>query len=413
MSSEEILLKFISDKFDRNQLIYMLLLLKFEQNGIRLNSKQRLELKRQISNQVAQIDDNQLVLDIKLDYGVDEDQVINNLNITLEDIEIVEKKIGDDVKSMIYQILNISSKDLLREWKKQATELLGESKRNHKSFNKKLLSIWKKPLYLFDMLIGISSESGSEFNNLNRLEASQNNDFVFEVLTRLHARGCQIAREIHMLLSNGFADGAHARWRTLHEISVIANFINQHGQNVAERYLLHTGIETYKAALDYQKHYQMLGLSQISETEMQDIEEHYDELIKKFGNDFKNDYGWASIIFGRPKPTFYDIEQSVDLGYLRPFVKMAHANIHASAKGIAHRLGLLPEMDILLVGSSIYGLGDPGRNSAFSLLVLTAILLLSKPDLENLVSIKAMNQLYDDIYHHFCLAEVKAIEQNS
>ncbi len=76
-------------------------------------------------------------------------------------------------------------------------------------------------------------------------------DFVFDVVIRLHARACQIASEVLKLLKSGFADGAHARWRSLHEVAVVALFIHKHGNDVAEKYLLHDVVESYRAATQY------------------------------------------------------------------------------------------------------------------------------------------------------------------
>jgi hypothetical protein len=42
-------------------------------------------------------------------------------------------------------------------------------------------------------------------------------------------------------------DGAIARWRTLHEIAVIAMCVRDRGDAMAERYLLHSTVESYKA----------------------------------------------------------------------------------------------------------------------------------------------------------------------
>jgi len=53
-------------------------------------------------------------------------------------------------------------------------------------------------------------------------------------LARLYGRACQIGRKIELLLSNGFADGAEARWRTLHELTVVACFIYKHGEETAK-----------------------------------------------------------------------------------------------------------------------------------------------------------------------------------
>ncbi|NJM53745.1 MAG: hypothetical protein HC846_10380 [Blastocatellia bacterium] len=76
----------------------------------------------------------------------------------------------------------------------------------------------------------------------------------FEVLLSLYARACLVSSEILVLLKAGFPDGSHARWRTLHEIAVVAMFIEKHGKEVAERYLLHEYVEDYKGAMQHQKY---------------------------------------------------------------------------------------------------------------------------------------------------------------
>ena len=58
-------------------------------------------------------------------------------------------------------------------------------------------------------------------------------DKVRVLLIRL-VRACQVTDEIICLLENGFADGAMARWRTLHEIAVVAVVISQHGENLCD-----------------------------------------------------------------------------------------------------------------------------------------------------------------------------------
>src|SRR5437870_8332031 len=66
---------------------------------------------------------------------------------------------------------------------------------------------------------------------------------------RQHVRACQVTDEIITLLENGFADGAMARWRTLHEIAVVTSLISQHGIELAERYVAYQAVEA-KRALD-------------------------------------------------------------------------------------------------------------------------------------------------------------------
>lgn len=59
----------------------------------------------------------------------------------------------------------------------------------------------------------------------------------YYVLRKLHGRACQQFREILWLLRGGFADGAYARWRSLFELSVIAEFISQNDEQVAKAFV--------------------------------------------------------------------------------------------------------------------------------------------------------------------------------
>src|SRR5208282_6072349 len=100
----------------------------------------------------------------------------------------------------------------------------------------------------------------------------RSSDFAFEVLTRLHARSCQIASEVLSLLLAGHADGAMARWRSLHEISVVCSFISKHGNELAERYLLHQCVESYKAAAQYQEYCDRIGDAPFTSEQISSLE---------------------------------------------------------------------------------------------------------------------------------------------
>lgn len=72
--------------------------------------------------------------------------------------------------------------------------------------------MWHKPLALLEMLLATALEAGDDFNREFRPRVVERDDYVFEVLTRLHARTCQLTSEILVLLKSGHADGAHARF---------------------------------------------------------------------------------------------------------------------------------------------------------------------------------------------------------
>jgi hypothetical protein len=73
----------------------------------------------------------------------------------------------------------------------------------------------------------------------------------WEILIRLLVRAWQVTDEILCLLENGFADGAMARWRTLHEIHVVAAVLMRHGESITERYLAHQAVESKRISCSF------------------------------------------------------------------------------------------------------------------------------------------------------------------
>jgi hypothetical protein len=237
---------------------------------------------------------------IDLDFSASD----NELNEIFQ--EYVEKLTGS-----IPEIIHEMSSIILSDLKKKTPKMLKEQRSIRKNFEQRLSKDWKKPLDLFELLLVIATEVGDNFNKEFRKDESDRENYVLEVLTRLHARACQIGREILVLLESGYADGAHARWRSLHEIAVVGSFIQEHGNDVAERYLLHVNIESFKAATIYQKYFELLGDTPIPPDEYNSKKEIFETLIKRFGRPYKNKYGWASSVLHKEDPTFSDIEKNI------------------------------------------------------------------------------------------------------
>jgi len=303
------------------------------------------------------------------------------------DIETYATEFDEELPAIIMKSTDQLSHDVLKDLKISSKEMLKDRALDIHSFESNLVNVYRKGFELLEMLIVISLEAGDSFNNDLRAEASSANDYVFEVLTRLHARACQIAYEILVLLKSGLADGAHARWRSLHEISVTAFLIGANDNTLAERYLLHDEVESYKAAQIYQEHYARLGYEPLSVEEMADLKNIHDSLVDRFGKNYRSDYGWASVVSKNKRPTFRDIERCAGLEHLRPYYKMACHNVHANPRGIFFKLGLYPEsVDILLAGPSNVGLTDPGQLTALSLSQISTTLLTREPNIDRIVS---------------------------
>lgn len=219
---------------------------------------------------------------------------------------------------------------------------------------------------------------------------------------RHHAKACQIAKEILCLLENGYPDGAHARWRALHEVNATTMFITKHGQDCAERFSAHYITESYHAMIELNKYEARLNANGFSVIEINDCKDSYDELITKYGTRYKESYGWSAHIFNAQningKIGIATIEKDVGLDHMRPYYRWASQNIHSGSNGIRNRLALCEaEEDILLVGQSNSGMTDPAQATAISLSQATLTLLKLNPTLDVVILMNIISEISDEI----------------
>jgi len=386
-----------------------------EKKGVVLTEKQIDELEKKLKN----ISEDSLTLDF--DFDDEQNKILGISDGEKIEIDIGEEKDLDEFYQEFLEKLEKSVPEIIEEMtipilsglRKDMPAMLKARRKYMKGFEKKLHSDWEKPFDLFEAFLVLAFEAGDEFNNEFRKDEKEKENYVLEALTRLHARACQIASEVFVLLKSGFADGAHARWRSLHEVTVVASFIKTHGNDTAERYLLHDNIESYKAATLYQKHYEALGDDPISQDELDVINEVRDKLIERFGDDYKHNYGWAASALNKHDPKFTDIEENSGLDHLRPYYKLASHNVHANPKGVMFRLGLLGNTsNILLAGPSNFGFTDPAQGTAISLGQITVTLLTIKPTIDNLVLSNVLLKFESEIGEEFFRVQ-KDIEDRS
>lgn len=372
---------------------------KFSDAGVKLSEAQIKEIVKRIEN----VKEDELTVQTG-DIIASEDGHIPDVGIEISDIDIKEaiNEFTSALKKEYPAVVNETADILLKEIKRTAdSEVLGHRK-DRKAFEARLEKLWSKPLRLLEIYHLLVLEAGTEFNKHFRPAAGAKGDVVFDVLTSLHARACQISSEIIVLLKAGHADGAHARWRTLHEVTIAAMFIEKHGHDVAERYLRHEIVESYKGALQYRKHHAAMRHEPLANEAFDKIQAEYHKVLQDFGSDFKSDYGWAASALNKSRPTFSDIEEAVHLEKWRPFYKMASHNVHANPKGVTFRLGLSKkEGGVLLAGVSNRGLADPAHGTAISLLQITSTLLITKPNIDTFVRCRILFKLEKEIGREF------------
>jgi len=310
------------------------------------------------------------------------------------------------------ETINKATVAFLEKLEATAPRRLRKERKDRKQFERHVQKIWGRAFDLLETFRVLALEIGADFNEQHRPTASRDRDSVFEVLTRLHARACQVSSEVLVLLKSGYATGAHARWRTLHEIAVVAQFVCENGPDVAERYLDHAAITYRKAMRSYQKNCKTLGLEPISEVVLEEIEAARNAAIERHGPDFKYDYGWAAKALSNTRPTFADIENAVSLERLRYVFTEANIAVHAGSLAVQLNPGLHPSKeDLILAGPSSYGLADPTHDTATSLYQITVAMLRLRPTPKYSVVLEAMERLIQMI--NFELHAAHAVEDST
>ncbi|HKP90337.1 MAG TPA: DUF5677 domain-containing protein [Thermoleophilaceae bacterium] len=288
-------------------------------------------------------------------------------------------------------------------WRLRGRRHLARERASARAFHRILKMRWSAALDRLDLLVIRSRNSGAAFNSRHRPEAATSNDYLFDALTKLHARACRVASEVVVLLRHGYPEGAHARWRTLHEIAVTMFFLKTHGPEVAERYLLHDAVRRYAAAEEYQKHHQALGYEPYSQEELDSGRQVRDALVARFGDAYATQYGWAASVLS--SPTFRSIEEAANMQKWRPWFRMASEGQHGGSHGVAFTLGLSAGGDdVLLAGASDAGLADPGTAASISLVQATVALLTSKLSFRGARDAAAIAQAGDEAERTFAIA---------
>ena len=198
-------------------------------------------------------------------------------------------------------------------------------------------------------------------------------DARFRLMPRLAGNACRVAKEINCLLGYGFPEGALGRWRTLHEISLVALLVATNDRSLAERYEAHFVIQDHKIMERSAKLNKNKGIPPSADLlEIQEeIRAERRRLIEKYGKRFKNYYGWAEPEVsgkGNRGPGIDDIEEKLCMGYMRLVYAIASDQIHSNPGSVPWHLDPSEGRHFdRLFGPVTDGLAAPGILTTFSL----------------------------------------------
>lgn len=269
------------------------------------------------------------------------------------------------------EVLDRGASRLADRLDKKMSKLLKGLRRDRIGFQKRLYARWSSGIDRLESLIHIAMEFGGNMHESIASDQQAAADAKVVSLHNLHARACRISGEILALLKAGFPDGAHARWRSLHEVAAVCVLLEKSDPMLARKYQEYDAVRRYKAAFQFSEHASLLGWDPVPDSELKELKLARDEVLSRYGKEFGGEYGWACGALALKRVTFADIELHADLKRWRPFYRWASDMVHAGPGGL-RALGISPSRyATILAGSINHGLADPGQNAALSLEIIS------------------------------------------
>lgn len=332
-------------------------------------------------------------------------QEVTNISIEPQDIERLSSATEDAISMTVTEAIETLFASVVDDIREQSQEAVSRRTSEVDGFRRQLRSRWEKPLHLLSLQLGVATQFGADMAEWLWSKAQNSDSALIQALLHLHARACQVASEVEVLLEAGFADGAMSRWRTLHEVTTVARFLHKHGNDAAQRYVDHLAVDSHKLALKVKA----AGSSawRLDDTTLAALAAEVDVLKIKYGKDFAEEYGWAATTLQKHFVTFADIEKAVGLEMFRPHYKVASTTVHAGPKGAFWKMGLLNSVspEALLAGPSNAGLAEAGRLTAIALAHVSMPLMLLHTVADSIIWVRVLFQLSRDVGDAFIRVE--------
>jgi hypothetical protein len=316
-----------------------------------------------------------------------EDSLRDIYNKTLEELvdkwiieglsyEEINKKLDEfDSERVQSFIVETSSNDMFRFAKKNRKRIARSGEKSNKEFIAHQDKLWGKCFEASEVMYTLSIEAAELYGQYveNKVSSDQKEPkkFIYLALQHIHGRVCQQFAEVLCLLRGGFADAAHARWRSMYELCCIAEFIKRNGEDIARKYI--------------------------------------DQSVTDDGR-----YTWAleaQCFTGLKKRrlTFEDIESRCDFvnEELKKQYKLACLVHHASPQGTFKRLSNGEPRNIIPAGSSDYGIAMPAESAAYCLQLATTLFLTIHPYLDGIARCRFLRMWLDQIQRVYQEAHIK------
>ena len=311
------------------------------------------------------------------------------------EIEDAEERNNKIIK--VYEFaINKISKNIKKDMDYNIVNLIKKNNLFEKENCEHIKNIWENVFNILDNILEITQETMEAYSKEFNAQARKENNLTYHAIRTIHARVVLCFKECLLLLKNGYSEGATEIWRTMYELTIVASFIKHHSNNkdLAQRYIDHIIVDNYKEENEYREQYK--APQRYTSNAFKKLKNNYNSVIKKYGKSFKNDYGWATIVLNKNKPSLRDLEVNIKNTKHHPYYKSSCYYIHSNYKGNVDKIGLINN-DMLLYGPSDYGLSIPCQNIAIILNQINIEFFTIYFSIDCYISIDVINRYLDEL----------------
>lgn len=327
------------------------------------------------------------------DMSEAEKTFLDEIDLTDADMAKLDDQMAifeEELSRSVTKVATKGSKDLLNSLKANWPTIHADDQQRTDAFEARLEARWGESFDHVRLLRYVSFEEGQARSRRLGRSRAKSQKALPHLLLRLHARAIQTAGEILALMEAGYADGAMARWRTLHEVTVVALLLAEGGEDLAVRFIDHDAVGRLQAANLHQKTCLGRDRAPIPEDEMAALEADQAAVVEKYGPAFKKEYGWAAAHLGNPDPKFDKLEAAAGRASVRPEYKLASYNIHAGSRGLFFKIGTL-DGSSFIAGSSDAGFDEPGYATLDALVSINFALMPKPLSLDDLITLGTLD----------------------
>lgn len=294
----------------------------------------------------------------------------------LSEEEISQKVMRTDFSGIFAESIDVFSEHIYKVSNNVGDTVLQDAKYQKETFLSSMEEKWGTCFdlseLLYHTLLYLIPQYRECINRRISHEQQQEKQYTYQCIYHLFCRACQVYFEILCLVRNGFPEGAFARWRTMYEISCVAEFISKSGECTANAYF-HDNSNC--------------------------------NLWVKTSPLVQND----KDLHKKPYITFSKIEKHCDFtqnGW-NDVYRLSCLTIHANMEGTFTRNGIPSDRSVIPLGAVDCGIAFPVTQAAFTLRVIASIYFNIFPSADSIAYSLYVNKMSDKIYDTYLATETR------